>query len=59
MMVVLLFLFVVVPITTAVAVSDPPLRVWKFIPGLLAGVALGVAYYRWWAERGQETSRHD
>lgn len=62
LMMVLLFFFVAVPITATVVVSDPPLRVWKFIPGLLVGVVLGVAYHRWWrskGQRGQERSLHD
>ncbi len=62
LMVLLVFFFMVVPITLAVVVSDPPVTVWKFIPGLLVGVVLVTAYYVWWGQRrqeGREMSRYD
>ncbi len=52
-MVVLVFFIIVVPITVAVAVSDPPMTVGKSVPGLLVGMVLVVAYYAWWRERGR------
>jgi len=52
LMVVLVFCFIVVPITLVVAVSDPPMTVWKLTPGLLVGMVLVAAYYGWWRERG-------
>jgi nitrate reductase gamma subunit len=53
-MAVLVFLFIVVPITLAVAVSDPPVSPWELVPGLVIGVAIVIAYFRWWWKRERE-----
>jgi len=51
-MVVLVFFLNIIPITFVVALSDPPVRAWELVPGLLVGFVLVVAYYGWWRERG-------